>query len=230
MLIDLGGTLVDYYTRAEFPAVLAESMAACRRLLAGRGIAVPEENVVLERAQAERHEGADLKVRPLEGRLARVFFPGGPEPDAGIVRELCTVWLGPVFARARRCEETIGVLEDLRRRGMATAVVSNMPWGCPREPWDGELRQQGIAERMPHFVTCRDAGWRKPDRRIFDLAARTVGVPPEACLFVGDEPVWDVQGALAAGMRAVLVDRAGAHECPPGARRIGTLEDLPALI
>jgi putative hydrolase of the HAD superfamily len=32
-------------------------------------------------------------------------------------------------------------------------------------------------------------------------------VEPSACLFVGDDPMHDLEGARAAGMRGLLVDR-----------------------
>ena len=36
-------------------------------------------------------------------------------------------------------------------------------------------------------------------------AAETIGQPPEACLYVGDNPEADIVGAHAAGMDAALV-------------------------
>jgi putative hydrolase of the HAD superfamily len=42
---------------------------------------------------------------------------------------------------------------------------------------------------------------RKPDRAIFLHAAQRLGVEPSGCLFVGDNPVADILGAHACGMR-----------------------------
>ncbi|MGH2950070.1 MAG: HAD family hydrolase, partial [Solirubrobacteraceae bacterium] len=55
------------------------------------------------------------------------------------------------------------------------------------------------------------------------------GVPAEAALHVGDSPREDVEGALAAGMRAVLLVR--DRSSVPGGRAdiIGSLAELPAL-
>ena len=47
---------------------------------------------------------------------------------------------------------------------------------------------------------------------------------------VGDSPDTDVEGALALGIPAVLVDRWGAAELPAGAHRVASLAELPALI
>src|SRR4051812_20860553 len=60
----------------------------------------------------------------------------------------------------------------------------------------------------------------KPSVRLLHEAAESVGQPPEACLYIGDNPEADVAGAHAAGMAALLVltgVASGAEECtdPP---------------
>ena len=52
------------------------------------------------------------------------------------------------------------------------------------------------------FLSCR-MKLMKPSRAIFDAAAAEIGVPPEDILFVDDSQK-NVDGALAAGWRAVL--------------------------
>jgi len=69
------------------------------------------------------------------------------------------------------------------------------------------LDRLGLAELFDAVVFCGDAGWRKPDPRPFLMAAEKLGVGPSSCLFVGDRPDWDLRGARAAGMEAVLIDR-----------------------
>ena len=70
---------------------------------------------------------------------------------------------------------------------------------------------------------------RKPNPEIFRLTLRAVAGEPATAVHVGDDPVLDVQGAQAAGMRAIQVtNRAGR------ARRadlvIARLAELPDAI
>jgi len=51
----------------------------------------------------------------------------------------------------------------------------------------------------------------KPDPAIFRLALEALRVAPEATIHVGDTPAADVAGALAAGVRPVLVDPYDLH-------------------
>lgn len=190
-----------------------------------------DEAAIRAAAAVEGKESPDRKVRPMEDRLGRLF--GVTDP---VLRtRLCDAFLGPVFARARRFDDALPALEMLHRRGLKLAIVSNMPWGSPRLPWEAELVRQGLDRfaSPDRFITCRDAGWRKPHGSVFALAAQAVGCEPGECLFVGDEPVWDYDGATAAGMRPVWIDRGGvtwAEISTPPAVRIRSLSELDRLI
>lgn len=80
------------------------------------------------------------------------------------------------------------------------------------------LRSPELRSRLDVVCLSCDQGLLKPDPAIFLAAAGEMKAPPESVLMVGDNPVDDVTGAAAAGMRALHLDRAsGAHAPPPGA-------------
>lgn len=56
----------------------------------------------------------------------------------------------------------------------------------------------------------------KPDPQAFEFACAAMSITPDRCLMVGDSLVNDIQGALGAGLRAVLLDRYGAVVQVPG--------------
>jgi putative hydrolase of the HAD superfamily len=59
-------------------------------------------------------------------------------------------------------------------------------------------------------VTSAAVGWEKPNPRIYAAALARAGAEPGQAWMVGDNPVADVAGARAAGLRAVLVRTGGA--------------------
>ena len=61
---------------------------------------------------------------------------------------------------------------------------------------------------------------------LFQRALERLGVEPEAALHGGDRVDTDVQGALAAGIRPVLLDRSGRMCAPPGVPVVCTLADV----
>jgi HAD superfamily hydrolase (TIGR01662 family) len=71
-------------------------------------------------------------------------------------------------------------------------------------------------------------GRSKPHASIFRAVLELLEVEPEDGVMVGDTIADDVEGALALGMQAILLDREGVH--PGFEPRIDTLNELPALL
>jgi len=109
-------------------------------------------------------------------------------------------------------EDAVPTLRELRGRGLKTGLVSNTPWGSPGALWREEIERLGLAGLFDALVFCSDVGWRKPDRRIFEFAMQKLDISAEECLFVGDDPRWDLVGPAGMGMEAVIIDRRGVLE------------------
>jgi putative hydrolase of the HAD superfamily len=117
--------------------------------------------------------------------------------------ERCFQDLFTHFARpvAWRCDPGAAeVLTELDRRGCAVGLASN---------YDGRLHTvvAGFPELRPlrHVVISSEVGWRKPSPQFFGALCALAGLPPAQVLHVGDDRVNDYEGALAAGLRALLV-------------------------
>ena len=72
----------------------------------------------------------------------------------------------------------------------------------------------GLAGYFETVVFAQDHRVAKPDKGIFEVVERKLGVGPEVCVLVGDHPVNDVAGAHGAGWRSVWIDRDGALPFP----------------
>jgi len=119
--------------------------------------------------------------------------------------------------------EVAHVLTALRRRGLRLAVVSN--FDARLGPL---LAALDLAPLVDAVVHSSRAGSAKPDPGIFRHALARLDVAPGAALHVGDEPVEDVSGARSAGMRALLIDRAGrAPVLPHGVPSVASLDLVP---
>ncbi|MFQ5588813.1 MAG: HAD-IA family hydrolase [Nitrospiria bacterium] len=121
-----------------------------------------------------------------------------------------------------RCfPEVESVLRDLRRAGYILGIISN---------FDSRLlsisAKLGLRTYFDTIVFSSGAGAAKPRPEIFEAALKKTGFKPEETLYVGDHPKHDVKGARAAGMRAILLDRAGLYN---GRGGIPVISDLRAL-
>ena len=92
------------------------------------------------------------------------------------------------------------------------------------------LAEVGLGGLVDEIVVSAEVGAKKPDPAIVEAALRRLRCPAGKALMVGDSPETDVAGAQAAGVRAVLVDRAGTAADSEGVERIFTLEGLDKLL
>lgn len=105
-------------------------------------------------------------------------------------------------------DDAAPALRRLHASGLTVGVISNS--------------HRSLVAFSEHFsltglirvsVSSAEHGYMKPHRSIFDAALERAGVRATESLMVGDSLKHDVEGALQAGMRAVLLRRSG--EAPP---------------
>jgi putative hydrolase of the HAD superfamily len=132
------------------------------------------------------------------------------------------------FARADAWElypDTLVTLNNLQDRGVELGIVSN---------FDSRLYEILIGLRIDQFfesVTISSyAGAAKPSAQIFRRALQKHGALPESALHVGDSPREDAEGAEAAGLQGVLLDRRGEGTISPGRIVIRDLSDILGLL
>ncbi len=95
-------------------------------------------------------------------------------------------------------EEAREVVQYLRgkyRTGLITNGQTDIQYG--------KIDQLGIRDDYDHIIVSEEAGVKKPDPRIFQLALDHFGLTPEQCIYIGDHPVNDIQGAASVGMSTI---------------------------
>ncbi|WP_345148379.1 HAD family hydrolase [Arthrobacter ginkgonis] len=163
---------------------------------------------------------------------------GGPELAAGELARFTADFEDAVRSVWKPFDDVHPCLDGLDRLGVPYGAVSNNVEAYQRE----KLAITGL-DRIRVLVGSDTAGAPKPDPRPFLAGVDLLGLQPEQVLYVGDNPVNDVRGALEAGLRAALLDRrapegAPAETVPPASENVTgiaslvlrTLADLPGLI
>ena len=194
-------------------------------------------------AKVER--GIPARVRR---RRRRWPFPG-PARRAWTTRARLVVRHRAPGARARRradapstpasrsCSRTTparppGASFPRSARVLATSGRAASAWPWCRTSTAGSARcstASACAPLVDAVVHSSRAGSAKPDPGIFSAALARLDVAPGEALHVGDEPVEDVLGARSAGLRAVLIDRAGrVPALPAGVRGAAVARSRPA--
>lgn len=99
-------------------------------------------------------------------------------------------------------EDTVPMLKALREKGILTGVITNGPSYLQNHKMD----TSGLRPLLDIVVVSGDVGVHKPDPQLFLYTAEKLAVKPAECIYVGDHPVNDIQGALAAGMQVIRMN------------------------
>jgi putative hydrolase of the HAD superfamily len=174
--------------------------------------------------RAHHQEGRDAEtLADLRRRCAEVLRDALPASVAG---ELSLAQLTAAMLSSLRFSaypDALATLVALRGRGLALVVVSN---------WDvslsAVLAETGLAGALDGVLTSAALGAPKPAVAIFEAALALAGVTPAQAVHVGDSLAHDVRGARAAGVAAVLLQRAAesAPAVPPEVPVISSLAEL----
>jgi putative hydrolase of the HAD superfamily len=146
------------------------------------------------------HEGADTQtLAALRARCADVLS-GELGHEVSVEQMMRAI-------RFRPYPDAGPAMAELRSRGLRLVCVSNWDISLP-----DVLERCDLLTAVDGVVTSAGAGARKPDSAIFEAALDVAGVRPAEALHVGDTEEEDVDGARAAGIDVLLLDRDGGGD------------------
>ncbi len=218
ILLDAGGVLLDL------------DFAFIRRLLEAQCLAIEEPRIARAeaRARAEIHRRVQAGGRTRDAwrdyfhiLLAQAGLPGERHETV-----IDTLW----EAHQRFGLWTVkidGAVETVRKLGgdgYRLGVVSNAEGNAARD-----LDAAGFEGLFEVVIDSHVVGVEKPDPEIFRIALERLEADSATTIYVGDVPAVDVEGARAAGLTPVLLDR---HEIypEPGVPRLTSIQELPGWL
>ncbi len=95
------------------------------------------------------------------------------------------------------------LLFSLKGQGYRIGLISNTG-RTPGRTMRTVLEGYGLLRCFDAMTYSDEAGYIKPNRRIFEVALGSLGASPEHTVHIGDNPLLDVYGAKAAGCYAIM--------------------------
>jgi putative hydrolase of the HAD superfamily len=207
VLLDLYGTLIDIWTDEQRPEVW-DKLA---RFLRYRGLQADARTIkgtFFSLAQtfyaASNEKYAEVDVASIFRTILSDLGYDGPAP---FLTEVAQLFRTLSMLRFDLFPDTLSTLRALRG-AFKLGLVSD----AQRAFFDPEMKMTGLDLLLEVIVVSSDHGFRKPDRRLFDLALSELGTSPEQTIYVGDNIDRDIHGAKSAGLQAILIDRDGLQD------------------
>jgi len=212
--------------------------AAYRHLAAAppASLALPEEDACVQAmVAAELEHWRRVDTEHWSGPPSGLVHEGcrrlGIQPDETAIIAVLDACARAVNGWAQPFPDAEPTLQWLRARGFRIGLLSNTWWAAD---WhNADLATHGLHPYLDELVYTSDLPHSKPHPEAFRTVAGRLGVPAERCLMVGDRPVDDVGGGLAAGMLAVLKTNGRPVDVPAHIRPTATiahLAELPPLL
>lgn len=145
-------------------------------------------------------------------------------------RHFAWLWYEPLSKIATFEPDIKETLTKLKNSGLKLGILSNT--FVSADSLDRHMLQVGILDFFEPRLYSYQFDFRKPDPRIFRIAAERIGENPHNILFVGDRIDADIKPALKTGMQAVMKTAYtnNAKNPPNGACKINKISELPDLI
>jgi putative hydrolase of the HAD superfamily len=203
VLFDMGGVVMD------------SPLHAIARYEAAHGL---PRNAINRVVAATGESGAWARLE--RGELTAATFCAPFEADCrayGVEVNGAAVMVAIAAAGVPR-PAMLEAIRRIRARGLRVGALTN---NWKREGPENDVIPHRLRDHFDVFVESRVVGLRKPDPRIYTLACRELGVPPERTAFL-DDIGRNLKAARELGMTTIKVDDPGQ-----ALRELGVLLGFP---
>ena len=125
--------------------------------------------------------------------------------------------------------DAVKVLEELKRNKVL-ALITNFD----HTPHIGKtLANFNLEPFFRKIIISDEVNASKPDPAIFRIALEQTGLEPDEVIFIGDNPIDDIEGAYAAGIEPVLIIHEtfrSKHDYGPGKEETRAIPDNVRVI
>lgn len=235
VIFDLGGTLM--YERAGWDTITAKADEALTNYLREQGM-----ELNLSTFPREFRKRLDKYFRNREKDLLETTYSfvlrdvledkGYSDVSDGIIREALDRLFAITQTNWALEGDTLQTLKKLETDGYRMGLISN---AGDDQDVQQLARRFGIAQYFDFILTSAACSYRKPHRRIFELALSNWYFLPSEAVMVGDNLDADVRGAQSVGLYAIWISRRAGPKTEdqlliqPEAS-ISTLYELPPLL
>jgi putative hydrolase of the HAD superfamily len=207
VLFDWDGTIVH----SDALVIAAPAAAVARYARQKIGFALPDEvfEAAFQNVLPPYTPGLTTRSPEIRALLNAAFEHCGQVLEPGQLDVCAAIFFAEANPLPAVFDDARAILASLKYRGYRIGVVTNSIF--PGTLFAPRISELGLTGYIDTVVSSADIGLGKPEPEPYLAALKALDVQPHEALFVGDRPDTDIAGALAAGIRAALIDRTNTH-------------------
>ncbi|RAP76141.1 HAD family hydrolase [Paenibacillus montanisoli] len=140
--------------------------------------------------------------------------------------ELAAYYKREYMSNAVLMDRAHELLAYLRRQNYRIGLITN----GRNDMQYGKIDRLGLRDAFEFILVSEEAGVKKPDAKIFEMALERLGLLAGECIFIGDHPVNDIEGASSAGMETIWIQVNHPWREELTAKPLHTIRQLGELI
>ncbi|NOX84802.1 MAG: noncanonical pyrimidine nucleotidase, YjjG family [Chlorobi bacterium] len=197
--------------------------------LAGKGIASVDDfhryYTIHNNELWARYRVGDIKKEELRGLRFHMTLKDFGIEDPDLAGRIGEDYLSLISHKVSLFPNAFRVLEYLKPKYKLHLITNGF-----NEVQSTKLAVSGLGKYFLEVITSEEAGFKKPDERIFIYALQKAGASSSESLMIGDDPEVDIEGAKNIGMDQVLFDPDRKYEETNSTYCIRDLWELKELL
>jgi putative hydrolase of the HAD superfamily len=119
------------------------------------------------------------------------------------------------------------LLASIKNRDIKLGIISN---AYDSNEQHKRIKCSGLEPYFDEIVISGEVGYYKPYPEIFHIALKRLGLSAEKTIYIGDIEKYDIEGAIAAGMQSILLNRNRTYSSALANHTCHSINDLQKYI
>lgn len=116
-----------------------------------------------------------------------------------------------IFSETVEIEGVASILKKLREKYIVTLITN-----ADNDVLYKSIKRHGFS--FDYIISSEDAACNKPQREIFDMALKNMGIPANKAIMIGDSITEDIMGAQNVGLKTLWISGEKDHTASVGDR------------
>ncbi|PZD70736.1 Pyrimidine 5'-nucleotidase YjjG [Acaryochloris thomasi RCC1774] len=211
VIFDLDQTLLD-----REQSLISFAKWQCRGMLRTN---INDENLFIARFIELDANGTVWKDRVYESLISEFEIQGWSVPELLSVYELCFCGFSVPKNGVR------DALDEISKNYKLGLISNGM---TPFQ--ERNFQSLGFASQFESIIVSQAVDIRKPDPRIFELSCKELGIDTSEAIYVGDNPVADIEGARDTGLHTIFIPSSVHSKCSIADAICSDMRQLPQII